>query len=236
MSVTEVAPIAKPITPEDEFQYRPLASSAVAALALGLLSLVIFVAGRDSLKASLALAPLPLLALWQARRTHTLLREAPGQFTGGRLAAVGAAVAAISLAGGVGMSAFVYATEVPDGYERLSFIELRPDETDERAKRVVPPDTAALDGQKVFIKGYMRPPQYDRVNKFLLVRDNQQCCYGDISQVKYYDQVWVELPERTMADYSTGVFRVHGTLHVRPDNANRSGGQTVYSLDADGVQ
>ncbi|MAT70997.1 MAG: hypothetical protein CMJ58_15905 [Planctomycetaceae bacterium] len=237
MSTTEVLPTADIAAGGDEFQYRPLATSAIAALVLGLLSLLIFVAGRNSLSGALAFAPLPLLALWMARRTQTLFRDAPGQYTGGRLSAAGAVLAVVSLVAGVGMSAFVYATEVPEGYERITFPNLRPSDVDERAGRVVPAATASLDGEKVFIKGYMRPHEkYDRVNKFLLVRDNQQCCFGDIGDVKYYDQVRVELPERQFADYSTGVFRVHGTLHVDPDSLRRPGGQTVYSLDADGVR
>ncbi|MCA9237850.1 MAG: hypothetical protein KDA44_20390 [Planctomycetales bacterium] len=236
MSTTEAMPSSAVAGADDDFQYRTLATSAIAALALGMLSLLIFVAGRDSLTGSLAFAPFPLLALWMARRTQTQLREAPGQYTGGRLAAAGAAIAAFSLIGGVGSSAFTYATEVPEGYERITFVDLRPDQTDERAGLVVPKKTAALDGEKIFLKGFMRPPQYDKVNKFLLVRDNQQCCYGDLSQVKYYDQVWVELPAQQMAQYDSKVFRVHGTLHVHPDNLRRAGGQTVYSLVADGVQ
>ncbi|MBX3432141.1 MAG: hypothetical protein KF847_02215 [Pirellulales bacterium] len=219
-----------------EFQYRPLAATAIAALTLGILSTLIFVAGRDSLSDSMMLAPLPLLALFMAWRTRNQLRDNPGQYSGGRLAAVGSLLAAVCLVGGVGYSSLVYATEVRDGYQRISFLSLRPDQADERAGRPVPTDVATLSGQKVFIKGYMRPPDYDRVNKFLLVRDNQQCCYGDISQVKYYDQVWVELPEKQLANYSTGVFRVHGTLQVAPELVARPTGKTVYSLQADFVE
>ena len=49
------------------------------------------------------------------------------------------------------------ATEVPPGYVRTSFAEFKPDEVDLRGNHFIPPDVAALDGKKVFIKGYMRP-------------------------------------------------------------------------------
>ena len=72
---------------------------------------------------------------------------------------------------------------------------MRPDELQERNGQVVPPEIAALDGKRVFIKGYIRPDSITvskGINRFLLVRDNNQCCFGSLSDVKYYDQIDVD--------------------------------------------
>ena len=111
---------------------------------------------------------------------------------------------------------------------------MKPDEVEMRGDVMVPPDVAALDGKKVFIKGYIRPdstPYRQNINRFLLVRDNQQCCFGDISTVNYFDQMAVALGKDYTLNYSPGVFRMGGTLHINPRNIGR--GQPVYTLDAD---
>jgi hypothetical protein len=88
----------------------------------------------------------------------------------------------------------------------------------------------------VFIKGFMRAdstPVRHNVRKFLLVRDNNQCCFGDLSSVKYYDQVLVSTVGTLSTDYSTGIFRVGGTLRIHPENVRRGVGHPVYVLEAD---
>jgi hypothetical protein len=70
------------------------------------------------------------------------------------------------------------------------------------------------------------------VKEFLLVRDNNQCCFGDLSAVQYFDQMAVSLVGNRTVDYSTKVFRLGGTLHIRPENVAGSG-RPVYSLEAD---
>jgi hypothetical protein len=141
------------------------------------------------------------------------------------------------LFGGVGYGGYVYITELPEGYTRISFNAMRPDELQERGGMLVPPEIAALDGQKVFIKGYMRPPEFMRgIDTFLLVRDNQQCCFGDLSSVKYYDQILVEMTGSRRLDYSDGVFRIGGILKVEPQNVALVGRRPVFSLKADYAQ
>ena len=48
------------------------------------------------------------------------------------------------------------------GYARTSFADFEPDEVELRGDHLVPPDVAALDGKKVFIKGYIRPDSTTR--------------------------------------------------------------------------
>jgi len=222
----------------EDFEYRPLSITAAASLAFGLLSTLVFFAGRDSFESSLMLAPLPLIGLALGLRALLQMRANPDQFTGGNLAKAGTALSAICLVGGLAFSSYVYATEVPPGYVRTSFFDLKPDEADLRADRLIPADVAALDGQRVFIKGYIRPDStnsgYRRnIERFLLVRDNNQCCFGDISTVKYFDQVAVVMTGKLRVNYHPGLFRMGGTLRVFPQNAGDLAREPAYLLEAD---
>src|SRR5688572_4070910 len=85
----------------DEFEYRPLSVTAVASVVFGVLSTLIFFAGRDSFESALMLTPLPLLGLALGLRARSHMRANPDQFSGGRLANVGAALSAACLAGGL---------------------------------------------------------------------------------------------------------------------------------------
>jgi hypothetical protein len=113
---------------------------------------------------------------------------------------------------------------------------MKPDEIEERGGEVVSKDIMALNGQKVFIKGYIRPDSItvpNGIDRFLLVRDNNQCCFGDLSKIKYYDQIDVKLTGSERVDYNQGVFRIGGILHVEPRNALSGSQIPVFSLLAD---
>ncbi|HEX6963914.1 MAG TPA: hypothetical protein VF175_18750 [Lacipirellula sp.] len=226
----------------DDFEYRPLSVTAVASAVFGVLSALIFFAGRDSIESALMLTPLPLIGLALGLRARGYMRANPDQYSGQRFANVGTALSAACLAGGMAFSGYVYATEVPDGYVRTSFRELRPDQVDLRADRVIPPSVQALEGKKVFIKGYMRPgshytaggqPVSSGIARFLLVRDNAQCCYGDLSAVKYFDQMLVVMKTNERLSYRGGVFRMGGTLRLHPEFAHDTSRGPTYVLEAD---
>jgi hypothetical protein len=114
---------------------------------------------------------------------------------------------------------------------------MKPDELEERGGVTVPPDIAAMDGKKVFIRGYIRPDSVTQrvgIKEFLLVRDNNQCCFGDISSVKYYDQIAVDMVGSHTVDFENGaVYRMGGILKVEPQNVARGPLAPVFSLKAD---
>lgn len=235
MATTQALSSSRSIAGAEEFEYRPFSTGAIASLVLGVLSTMIFAAGRDSIIGSIVLTPLPLLGIASGWRAILMMRAAPNQFSGGRLAWAGIVLSAVSLVGGLGYSGYVYATEVPEGYLRTSFVELAPDEAERRGDVLIPADVAQLNGKKVFIKGYIRPDSTryrTNIDQFLLVRDNNQCCFGDISTVKFYDQIAVQMTGDKRVNYHGGVFRMGGTLIIDPENAGAMEGPT-YVLAAD---
>ena len=245
MSTTDVMAPRRAAVRGEDFEYRPLSTTAVASLVFGLLSTLIFFAGRDGIENSLMLTPLPIIGLVLGFKALSHMRANPDQFTGGTVATMGTALSAVCLVGGMAFSGYVYATEVPDGYVRASFAELRPDEVELRGNQLIPPAIANLDGEKVFIKGYMRPGSHyssgghavsNGINAFLLVRDNGQCCYGDLSNVMYFDQVAVVLKGKQRVNYSSGLFRMGGTLRTFPENAGNTAAGPTYLLEADYAQ
>lgn len=238
MSTTEA--FSRPSDLADEqFHYRPLSVGAIVALVLGLLSPLTFITGNESLAGCLMMCPIPALGIFIGLKAWARIRSMPDQASGGKLAVTGVLLSLVGLVGGLGYASYVYATEVPPGYVRTSFDEFRPDETEQRGNLLVPRDIQKLDGQKVFMKGFMRPgssPVRTNVRQFLLVRDNNQCCFGDISSVKYFDQVLVSTVGSLSTDFSTSVYRVGGTLRIHPENIVRGVGYPVYTLEADHLE
>jgi hypothetical protein len=238
MSTAQAFSSKRPAIRGEEFEYRPMSTGAIASLVFGALSTMIFFAGRDGFQNALLLTPLPLIGIAVGLRAMSAMRANPDQFTGGSMAKIGVALSAIALVGGLGFSGYVYATEVPDGYARTSFFELQPDEIDLRGGHAIPPDIAALDGKKVFIKGYIRPDSTNNgysqnISQFLLVRDSANCCFGDLSTVKYFDQMLVQMTGKKRVDYSPGLFRMGGTLRVFPQNAQDMAQGPAFVLEAD---
>jgi hypothetical protein len=235
MSATQVlSPVDR--TDGVTFDYRPLSVSAIASLIFGALSVLVAVGARSSVESAVVLTPIPLIGLALGIVSLRRMRGRENEFTGAGAAKAGIALSAIFLAGGLLFAGYVHATEVPDGYARTSFAEMKPDEVDLRGGHAIPPDVAALNGKQVFIKGYFRPdsaPFTENVKNFLLVRDNNQCCFGDLSAVQFYDQIAVVMGEGKTVDYSSGIFRMGGKLHIKPENVGGNSGRPVYILEAD---
>jgi hypothetical protein len=239
MSTTEALTPVDRAEPGD-LEYRALSSTAVASVVFGALSVLIFLGARDTLESALMLTPLPMAGVALGIRALRKIRANPDQFSGAGAAKAGLAMSAACLVGGLAFAFYVRITEVPKGYVPTSFAEFKPDEVDQRGGHAVPPEVAALDGKKVFIKGYMRPGTHyssggsavnQHIKRFLLVRDNYQCCFGDLSTVKYFDQMAVNLNGPITVDYTTGLYRLGGTLHVAERNLIAGG--PVFQLEAD---
>lgn len=224
---------------EGPLQYRALHSGSIVGLALGVLSIFVVVTGANSIQTCLLTTPIPVLGMFVSLRSWARIRRESDQYTGAKLAMVGFALSLVFLVAGVGYGTMVYVTEVPDGYVRISFDEMKPDELETRAGTIVPPDIAALDGKHVFIKGFIRPgsaPVRTGIDRFLLVRDNQQCCFGDLSKVKFHDQMAVKMVGSLRVDDSSQALGLGGVLHIFPENLQYGPGYPVFALSADYVK
>lgn len=224
-SSTEPVGAAPPL--EEVASYRSLSSAAVVCLVLGLLSPLTAVAW--------VMAAIPALALVVGAWALWRIRRFPDDYTGVGLAKTGMALAAVSWPLGWGRLAYEYATEVPPGYQRISYAELQTDPA--RPNEIVPASAAALDGKRVFIKGYVYPGATDHgIRRFLLVRDNGTCCFGG-EKPKLNDMIDVTLTGDLAINYSTGVRKVAGTFKVAPQQGiDPSVGIVLYQLEADYVK
>lgn len=222
---------------DDALSYRAIHIGAVMGIALAVLLLAFtLVAASSSPEACMGvsflnLAPL-ICCVWALAR----IRREPDRYSGQGMARIGLIISLVLLVGGVGYGGYVYATEVPDGYSRISFNSMKPDDLQERSGMIVPPDVSSLEGKNVFIKGYIRPDSITvprGIDEFLLVRDNNQCCFGDLSTIKYYDQILVKMTGDRRVDFSRGVFSIGGVLHIEPQYARPGSPKTVFTLTAD---
>jgi len=90
----------------------------------------------------------------------------------------------------------------------------------------------ALDGQKVKLRGFILPSTLFRetnINEFVLVRDNQECCFGPGAAL--YDCVVINLVDGVTTDFTTRPVTVTGTFKLKeytyPDG---SGHFAIFNL------
>ena len=203
--------------PEHYQPYRAVSKAAVISAILGLIGVLGLL--------SPAMLVLPILALLFSLQAFSALRRYPDELTGKFPAAVGLTFGLLLSFGGIGYHTYVYLTEVPDGYQRITFSELQP----ERIDQVLPPDADKLDKKPVFIKGYMHPSGTQgmgAVNKFILVPDMGTCCFG--GQPKLTDMVEVTLGEGLTTTYSRRKKKLAGTFLVDSELKPVSGLEGVY--------
>lgn len=221
---------------DESIHYRALHTGAIIGLVLGVVSSLIFIAAATTFENCLLVAPIPILGIFVSLRSLGKIRRESDQYTGKPLAIAGLVLSTFFLVAGVGYGYFVYATEVPDGYKRIAFETLRPTDQQERAGLAVPPEVRELAGKRVFIKGYIRPgsaPVRTGIDRFLLVRDNNQCCFGDLSKVNYFDQMTVQITSNHRVEDTLKILRMGGILEINEENLALGPGYPVFSLKAD---
>lgn len=149
--------------------YRSVSRAAVVSLLLGLLGLFAF------MMMQLVVLPIAgLIAGWVSRRA---IRRYPAEFSGKFLANAGLALSGLTVLAAPAYHGYIYATEVPDGYTRVSFYDLMP----AKGMPDVPTDAALQwNGRQVFIKGYVHPTSMDSAmaKRFVIVPDLGTCCFG----------------------------------------------------------
>jgi len=207
---------------EQYSQYRAISATAVISCVLGVLSAAIFLGW--------VFAVIPLLGLIMGTLAILRIRRNPAELSGRGVAQAGIALSLLFFCGGASYLTYDYVTEVPEGYERLSYAQLQPDP--EQPGQLLPPDVAEFDGKRIFIKGYAYPgKEQSGIKEFVLCRDNGDCCFG--GQPKLTDRILIDLKGHLSYKYSTRMVRLAGTFHVKRGEAVDGLSGVVYHLEAD---
>lgn len=207
--------------------YRALSKSAVAGLILAMLGLLGWLFPVMLAFAILAVL-LGMLALANIRRY-------PEELAGRWPARIAVNLGLLTVVGGVSYHSYVYATEVPEGYERISFAMLQPDP--KHPLKPIPPAAKTLNEKRIFVKGYIHPSVAGMgpVRRFVLVPDMGTCCFG--GQPKLTKMIEVTLTGALAAQYSTSRRKLAGTLKVDDRLKPVSGLKGVYyQLECDYIK
>ncbi|MBI3861834.1 MAG: DUF3299 domain-containing protein [Planctomycetia bacterium] len=211
-----------PAESADEFAYRPVPALAPISLFLGFCSLSGFL-GIPCLAIGVVGMMTGVVALWQIRRSA-------GEFGGKLVAGLGVGISTLLLFAGSGYHAYAYVTELPDGYQRVSFSEMStyvPTFADGHV--TLAPEVAALEGKPIYIKGFMYPmnKKHD-LTEFVLVKDTGQCCFGgqpkltDMIVVRFENGMTVNHREQQLVGVG-GIFRA--------DVTQAAGLSSIYVLE-----
>ena len=207
---------------DPNLQYRSVNRAAVG-------SLILFFLGLTGLL-FWQLLILPLAGILLGYSGYRTIKRYPDEYTGLNLARFGMALCVLLLVGGGSFHAFVYATEVPEGYERVSFTELQP----EGFIPSLPKRAVELRGKPIFIKGYMHPGVSGSgpVSQFVLVPDMGTCCFG--GQPKPTDMILVHTTPENRLSYGARTIRLAGKFDIGEEPQEFAGLKDVfYRLEAD---
>jgi hypothetical protein len=205
-------------TPADG--YRAVSGVTVAAAVLAVLSPLAFL--------DWWLAVVPVFAAVLGSVAVRDIAARPEALTGRGIAIASIAAAGVSLAGGLAWQSYVYATELPPGYARLTYAMLQPLDGD--PPTAVPEAAVAMNGRDVLLKGYMYPgKQQHGIAQFLLVRDQGDCCFG--GNPKITDRVLVHVAEPRGIDFSPRLRKIAGRFIVRPAGTTAVDGGVLYHIE-----
>lgn len=215
---------------EDILEERTTPSGAILCIVFGVLSLLVFILGQ--LVLSMLGFVSACIAITMAFKAMLLIRRYPMEYSGLRPASLGLSLGIFSLVCGAAWHIYDYSTEVPEGFQRISFADLQPDiQKNELGISQVAFD---LRGKQVFIKGYIHPGVQGtgKVSHFILVPDMGTCCFG--GQPKATDMVEVKIVgDAPRISYSTQRIKLAGTFNlVNPDQSKTLGlKDVVYKMD-----
>ena len=200
--------------------YRALRGVTVAAAALALLSPLAFL--------DWWLAVVPLFGLVLGGVAVREIARRPTELTGRGISLAAIAVSVVMLFSGLGYQAYVYATELPPGFERLNYAMLQPLPGD--PPTAVPESALEMSGRDVLLKGYMYPgKQQQGITQFLLVRDQGDCCFG--GNPKITDRVLVNLKDPKGISFTSRQRKIAGRFVVRPTGTAVLDGGVLYHLE-----
>jgi hypothetical protein len=100
---------------------------------------------------------------------------------------------------------------------------------------LLPEQVTALSGESIRIRGYILPSfQQTGLTQFVLVRDNQECCFGPGAAL--HDCIVVRMRPGKTADFSIRPVAVAGTFRIDELRAPDGTHLAIYALDGDEVK
>ncbi len=226
-SAIQTEPYLAPAAEFEDDSYRSVSKAAITSVALAVMGLAAFWAPL--------FVVLPLLAICFGVIGLSNIRKFPEELVGSGAAWTGIISGLLIFAGSVSLIAYVYMTEVPEGYTRIKFYELKPSS---RSSRLFTERAEQLDGQKIFIKGYVRPGNESRgLKKFVLTGDFGDCCFG--GNPKITEIVGVTITGPQTVDYDLRYRKILGTfrLNKNPKVINEKDVPSIiYEIEATEVR
>jgi Protein of unknown function (DUF3299) len=210
----------------DDFVYKSLSRAAMLSLVFGLFSLLAWI--------SPMLLFLPAIGLVFGIVAISNLKRYPNELIGTPIAWIGLVVSSVILIASPAKHIYVYNTEVPEGFERVQFAAL---------KSPIPefdfptPEARALNGKKIFLKGYVHPTSISSGSSktFVLVPDWGTCCFG--TQPPLTHMIQVRLVNDGYAYKSVRQHSLAGTFEVHDYKRPVEGLDGVYyELEAEHFQ
>jgi len=215
-------------TEPNDFPYRAISRAAVASIVMLPIALLGLIQAFAPL---LFFAVIGLICAVLALRS---IARWPDEYSGRSLALIGAVLSGLLLVGGTSRHAYVYATEVPEGYQRVSFYDFQQPQT---APDVPTARALEFDGQNIFIKGYIHPSSGSGLlRRFILVPDLGTCCFG--GQPRSTDMIEVTLTKGQKVRSGltkrklAGKFTINPYAQKTPDFDN----QIFYQLRVDEIR
>jgi hypothetical protein len=102
-------------------------------------------------------------------------------------------------------------------------------------REVLTEQVTGLDGRRVRIRGYILPSfQQSGLTQFVLVRDNQECCFGPGAAL--HDCIVVRMQPGRTADFSIRPVAVAGTFRVAELRGPDGNHLAIYALEGENVQ
>lgn len=210
-------------------EYRTVSKAAIVCVVFSILGLFAFLFPWFVI--------LPVLSLLFGFMAIINFRRFPDQLSGRLASRIAMVASTLVLVSSVSMHAYVYATEVPEGYTRISFNDLKPKKN---SKTVFSNRADEYDGDKVFLKGYVRPGmKKTRLKKFILVGDFGSCCFG--GNPKITDVVAVSIQDKNeYVNYGYRLRRIGGEFKVhrrRPKSVDEKDlPYVIYEIEADHIK
>jgi hypothetical protein len=102
-------------------------------------------------------------------------------------------------------------------------------------RKMLTPEIEKLVGKKIRIRGWILPGgQATGLTDFVLVRDNQECCFGPMAAL--FDCMIVKMAEGETTDFTTRPIAIDGVFDIREEKFPDGTWMAIYHLTAESVK